>query len=160
MLAELVARHLDAGDRAVREVPSIELLLPPGGPRVVEVQGGDGPPQGILLLGDGSSWHLNAPDGADAFLSRVAPGLDPLAVVLTLLRYRIPELVGARSARLATREDDLDPSLARAGVPLGLEVNGDRIVFTGAYGGERAGADRWTAVTGAEPSLTREALAP
>jgi hypothetical protein len=157
MLGDVIARHLDARDADVREVPPIELLLPPGGPRVLEVSGGDGPPQGILLLGDGSSWHLNAPNGEEALLSRVAPGLDPLAVVLTLVRYRIPELAGARSARLATRPEDLGPADAAAGTPLGLAVDGNRISFTAAYGDR---ADRWTAVTGAAPSLTREEPAP
>jgi hypothetical protein len=147
------------GEPLFREVPPIELLLPPGGPRVVEARGGEGPPQGILVLEDGSSRDLNSAEGTEAFLREAAPGLDPLAVILTLVRYRIPEHVGARAARLATREEDLDPALARPGLPLGLAVDGDRIAFTAAYD-DPAGADRWTAVRGAAPSLTREAPPP
>ena len=152
MLAGVVERHLGSGDWIVREVPPIELLFPPGGPRVLEAAGGETPPQGILVLDDGSSWHLNTPEGTDAFLARVAPALDPLGVVLTLVRYRVPALAGARSARLATRPDDLDAAVS--GVPLGLDVDGDRITFTAAYD-QPAGAGRWTAVVGDAPALER-----
>jgi hypothetical protein len=140
----------------VRDVPGVELLLPPGGPAVIEATADGTTPQGLLVLGDGNSLHLNTEEGTDEFLGRIAPQLAPLAVVLILARYRIAQLSGQPTVRLATRGDDLDPRIAAAGVPLGLEVDGDRITFTIAFPG---GADRWTAVRGATPSLTGEALA-
>jgi hypothetical protein len=145
------------GEPVFREVPPIELLLPPGGPRILEAPRAHGPPRGVLVLQDGSSRELNSAEGTAAFLREAAPGLDPLAVVLTLVRYRLPEQVGARAARLATGKEDLDPADRR--LPLGLAVDGDRIAFTAAYD-DPAGADRWTAVRGAAPSLTRDGLAP
>jgi hypothetical protein len=161
---ELVERLLSSvalGGRPwdVREVLPIELLYPPGGPRVLEATAGGATPQGLLVLDDGSSVHLNSEDGTEEFLSRVAPALAPLAVVLTLARYRIPQVLGQPAVGLATNAGDLDPAIAGAGIPLGLDVDGNRIAFTTAFGGDGAGADRWTAVRGDPPSLSGEELA-
>ena len=148
-----------------RELPQAELLLPSGGPRVVEARAETGGvPVGVLLRDDDGPLELNTRDGAEEFLRRVAPGLAPLAVALTLVRYRIAALLGEPSVRLATGPEDLHPSLRDRGLPLDLAVDGDRIAFTTAFvetWAGRAGADRWTAILAeaARPALEGAVLA-
>lgn len=157
----IVARHLDpTAVGSAREVPAIELFLPPSGVHVFEARTDSSIPQGVTALDDGTSWHLNDTDGSAEFLRRVAPRMDPLSVVLTLIRYRISELLGTGSVRLATRPDDLDPMLKGSDIPFSLVVEPGGISFTTASRtGETAGADRWTATIGDEPTLQRTPLA-
>lgn len=146
-----------------RELPQVELLLPADGPRVVEARAAEGGvPLGILVADDGPGLRLNRAEDTEEFLRGVAPGLAPLAVALTLVRYRIATILGEPSVRLATGPDDLHPSLRDRGVPLDLAVDGDRIAFTTAFADTwtgRAGADRWTVVRGPGPALVGELLA-
>jgi hypothetical protein len=147
----------------MRELPQVELLLPPGGPRVVEALPAEGAvPVGVLVRDDGDPLRLNDAAQSDAFLRDVAPGLAPLAVALILVRYRIATLLGEPSVRLATGPGDLDPSLRDRGIPLDLAVDGDRIAFTTGFADAwtgRAGADRWAVVRGPGAALHGEPVA-
>jgi hypothetical protein len=144
----------------MRELPQVELLLPPDGPRVVEALPAEGAvPVGVLVREDGSPLRLNDATDSDAFLRDVAPRLSPLAVALTLVRYRIATVLGQPTVRLATGPGDLHPSLRERGLPLDLAVDGDRIAFTTGFADAwtgRAGADRWTVVRGAGAALHGE----
>jgi hypothetical protein len=146
----------------MRELPQVELLLPPDGPRVIEARAAEtAVPVGVLVRDDGSPLRLNEAADAEAFLRDVAPALAPLAVGLTLVRYRIAALLGEPSVRLATGPDDLHPSLRERGIPLDFAVDGDRIAFTTGFADAwtgRAGADRWTVVRGPDAALHGEPL--
>ena len=150
-----------AGAPAWREVPAIELLLSPG-VRVLEAPPAPGAfaRRGLAIAADGSTWDLNDDAGCRGFLRAFGPALDPLAVALVLVRYRVPDLIGEPSARLATGPADLAPALRDARLPLGLGVEPGRVAFTTAFAaGGRAGADRWVAATGDAASLRGEPLA-
>jgi hypothetical protein len=114
----------------LRDVPQAELLLPLDGPRVVEATGADGRVLGFALVG-ATLFELHDGDGLLAFLREGARGLDPLALVLLVCRYRLPVLVDAEPIELA-----------------GLAVDGTAITFA-------AGSGRWRLVTGSGAALER-----
>ncbi len=166
----LVAEHLDrarpAGDRtagSLRDVPPIELFLPPAGPQLVEETAGDAPPHGFAVA-DGVLYDLGEERGVLAFLRGPGVALDPLALVLVVARYRLPALVGGGPVLLVTAPSELHPAVAGPDVPVDLSRDGDAIVFTtqawlpAAGGGTLVAVDRWRLVIGGAAALDGEAL--
>jgi hypothetical protein len=75
------------GGWALREVPPIELFLPPQGPHVVEAGGArDGAPPRGFAVADGAVHDLGGADGLERFLRGPGAALDPLPLILLVAR--------------------------------------------------------------------------
>ena len=151
------------GGRPLREVPPVELFLPPAGPHVVEVAGDDGPPHGFAVAG-AAVYDLADPIGLDEFLRGPGTALDPLPLVLLVTRYRLPALVDASPVRLVTSAAELHPSVAAAGVPVDFSREDGAIAFTTQFsaaapdGSVRVGVDRWRLAAGDDALLEGRTL--
>ena len=154
---QLVERHLAegaGGAPTLRDVPPIELLLPPFGVHLVETVGDSEPPRGFAVDGDGHVHALHEADGL-AGLLRSGVQLDPLALILVVARYRLPALTGVWPVNLVTSLTDLDPASVAVSPPLDLVVDDGDTAFTTEVHTPRADGrvhvrlDRWRLATGA-----------
>jgi hypothetical protein len=143
-------------------LPPIELLLPPGGPRVVEALGADGRTRGFAIAGD-DVHDLSDPGGFERFLRGPGAALDPLTLILLAARYRLPAIAGGEPLRLVTSAAELHPSVPAGAIPVDLVRDGAGFAFTTEFratgdGVLRVGVDRWHMATGPAAALGGRAL--